>query len=72
MKFIDLYKLLFELSYFSENILITVRSCILMEYRCGGVRTIADYSAITEGCLLEYQQCDFNIAVPIDDLILKS
>ena len=55
MKSIDLYKLLYVLSCLSENTLIMVRNCILMDYRCVGVREIAGFSAITEGSLSEFQ-----------------
>ena len=67
MKSIDSYELLYVLSSLSENIRIMVRIPIVIEYRCVLVRAIADFSAITEGCLSKYQQCDFNNVVTIDN-----
>ena len=61
MKSIDSDKLLHVLSCLSKNIRIIVRSCILMEHRCGRVRANDAFVAIVTTLLSEYQRYCFNI-----------
>ena len=71
VKYIDLYKLFYLLSCLLENICIMVRSAIVMEYRCGRVRAIADFCCYYCSCLSEYQRYCFNITATTNYFLNK-